>query len=137
MRTRDENGHFVAVKDQTKVDLIEVKSKLAASEEESKLLKDKLATMERELAFLRQKAEFASNQQEVMQQELVNQKKMSNTLLNNKAGFGNDVFSTIKLQNSSSFIKKAFEEKIDFSNIELHFTNSPHLIATREENQSF
>jgi hypothetical protein len=50
-------------------------------------------------------------------------------LLSNKVVLRNDVFSTIRPQHNS-FVK-AFEEKIDFSTIELHYTDSPHLVAAR------
>lgn len=136
-RTRDERGQFAHEKTQIKTDLHEVKTKLALTEEESKLLKEKMNAMEQELARLRQKAEEASmNQQEMLEileaQRNMNKKLMHENRLLWSTVPTSEVFSTIKKSNQNSYVK-AFTEKIDFSNIELNSTDSPHLEAARME----
>jgi len=136
-RTRDERGQFANEKTQIKTDLSEVKTKLALTEEESKILKEKMNAMEQELARLRQKTEEATMTQQEMLEALEAQRLMNKKLLNeNRLLWStvptNEVFSTIKKSNQNSYVK-AFTEKIDFANIELNSTDSPHLEAARME----
>lgn len=135
-RTRDENGHFVSEKDQMKVDLNDVKTKLAASQEESKLLKDRLANMEKELAFLRRTAEQAKKSQEDLKKELQEQQTMNILLSDQKLLFSsvpiNHLFNTTRSTADPNLVK-AFQQKIDFKTIELNCTDSPHLDSKRME----
>jgi len=126
---RDSQGHFINEKIQIKTDLNEVKNKLAASEEESKILKDKLANMEQELARLRQKAEEANASQQAMIEHLINQQQMNKKLISENRLLWttvptNEVFSTLNKPTQGNSFVSAFKEKIDFANIELNWTDS-------------
>jgi hypothetical protein len=138
-RTRDANGHFAS--EQSKREQVKMKQALEASQRESKLLKSKLSDIEQELQELRQRAEEEIAYKEHIQKQLEAQQQMNqaliceNTLLWSTVP-SDEVFNTINQTNPPVFLD-AFKQKVDFSTIELNWTDSPHLEAARLEDTEF
>jgi hypothetical protein len=137
-RTRDPHGHFAS---ETKREQEKMRAALEASQRESIMLKNQLSTVENELALLRKKAEEANASNKVMQQELEVQQQMNQVLLAQNSLLWStvpcdEVFSTINQSNPPGYLD-AFKQKIDFSTIELTWTDSPHLEAARLEDTDF
>lgn len=108
-RTRDGKGQFAT----------EIKTR---SEQDEKIM-----ALERELDEVKRSKEMM--REELEQQQLLNQALMTeNTVLWSSVP-SDQVFSTIRPQKWSD----AFRDKVDFSHIELNWTDSPHLEAARME----
>jgi len=136
-RTRDLHGHFAI--ESTKQE--KMRQALEASKRESMMLKSKLSNIEQELAELRQKAEEASTSKQHIQKQLEAQQEMNQALLRENSVLwstvpSDEVFNTINTTNPPGFLD-AFKQKIDFSTIELNWTDSPHLEAARVEHTDF
>jgi len=136
-RTRDLHGHFAI--ESTKQE--KMRQALEASKRESMMLKSKLSNIEQELAELRQKAEEASASKQHIQKQLEAQQEMNEVLLRENSLLwstvpADEVFNTINTTNPPGFLD-AFKQKIDLSNIELNWTDSPHLEAARVEDTDF
>lgn len=137
-RTRDSNGHFAM---EAKREQEKMRQALEASQRESILLKNKLSNIEQELLQLRQKAQEEIANKQHIQKQLEAQQQMNqvlmceNTLLWSTVP-SDEVFNTINQTNPPIFLD-AFKQKIDFSTIELNWTDSPHLEAARLEDTEF
>jgi len=137
-RSRDANGHFAT---ESKREQERMRQALEASQQESLMLKSKLSNVEQELLELRQKAEEATACKQYIQslldlQQHVNQDLLrENTLLWSTVPV-DEVFSTINQTNPPVYLD-AFKQKVDLSNIELNWTDSPHLEAARLEDTEF
>jgi len=133
-RNRDLHGHFAP---ELKREQELMRQALEASQRESMMLKSKLSNIEQELAALRQKAEEASASKQHMQKELEVQQQMNQALIRENSLLWStvpsaEVFNTSNHNNPPGFLD-AFKQKIDFSTIELNWTDSPHLEAARNE----
>lgn len=115
-RVRDEHGHFVSSKQTNSKNLQDemqdVKLQLAEFREESLLLKNKLSEVSTQLE----------------EQQRLNT-ALSAFLHENRVFYSsvpmNDLFNTLNPNNSYA---DAFKEKIDLSNIDLHWTDNPYLL---------
>eukprot|EP01118_Nematostelium_gracile_P010308 TRINITY_DN3533_c0_g1_i1.p1 TRINITY_DN3533_c0_g1~~TRINITY_DN3533_c0_g1_i1.p1 ORF type:complete len:300 (-),score=84.38 TRINITY_DN3533_c0_g1_i1:306-1205(-) len=136
-RSRDINGHFV-VENKPTQDML---AALEASQNESRMLQSKLSNIEQELALLRQKAEEASYSKLYMLQQLEAQQKMNQQLIQENSFLWatvpvDEIFNTTNQNNPPVFVD-AFKQKIDFANMKLNYTDSPHLEAARAEDLDF
>jgi len=137
-RSRDQNGQFTS---ETKREQEKMRQALEASHHESQILRSKLSIIEEELELLRKRAEEEKLAQQNMLKQLEAQEKMNqdlireNTLLWSTVPI-DEVFNTINQNNPPVFLD-AFKQKIDFSTIELNWTDSPHLEAARTEDMDF
>jgi hypothetical protein len=136
-RTRDLHGHFAIESARQE----KMRQALEASKRESMMLKSKLSNIEQEMAALRQKAEEASASKQHIQQQLEAQQEINQVLLLQNSLLwstvpSDEVFNTISTTNPPGFLD-AFKQKIDFSTIELNWTDSPHLEAARVEDTEF
>jgi len=137
-RTRDPHGHFAS---ESKKEQEKMRAALEASQRESIMLKNQLSNIKNEMALLRQKAEEASASNQFIQKELEVQQQMNQVLMTENSLLWStvptdEVFSTINQNNPPLFLD-AFKQKIDFSTIELTWTDSPHLEAARIEDSDF
>jgi len=137
-RSRDQNGQFTS---ETRREQEMMRKALEESHQESQVLKSKLSTIEQELEQLRKRAdeERLAKQNTLKQleaQQRMNQDLMrENTLLWSTVPI-DEIFNTINQTNPPVFLD-AFKQKIDFSTIELNWTDSPHLEAARTEDMDF
>jgi hypothetical protein len=165
-RQRDEFGHFLVTEKKTasnssiassinagtrstnsdeENDLNEVKQMLEFSQKESQELKRKLSLVFEEMMVFRKKAEDARVAKELIAKELEQQQQVNRALIQENHMLWstvplNEIFSTIRAPSSPthSFINiDAFKEKIDLANIQLNWTDSPHLEAARVEEEEF
>jgi len=118
-RPRDEFGHFLSPKkdvekERMQVEMIDVKTQLETWMKESQLLKDRLFAMEHKL-----------QEQEQLNNDLLHENRILWSTIP-----ATDVFNT--LRPGTSFID-AFKEKVDLSNVELNFTDSPYLEGIKLE----
>jgi len=137
-RSRDQNGQFTS---ETKREQEKMRQALEASHHESELLKSKLSSIEHELEQLRRRAEEEQLAQQTMMKQLEAQQRMNQALLRENTLLWStvptdEVFNTINQTNPPVFLD-AFKQKIDFSTIELNWTDSPHLEAARTEDMDF
>jgi hypothetical protein len=137
-RTRDPYGHFAS---EAKREQERMRQALEASQRESMMLRSKLSNIELELALLRQKAEEATSSKEHIQSLLEAQQQMNQALLRENTLLwstvpSDEVFNTSNPNNPPEFLD-AFKQKIDFSTIELNWTDSPLLEAARMETLDF
>eukprot|EP01117_Protostelium_nocturnum_P007704 TRINITY_DN2765_c0_g1_i1.p1 TRINITY_DN2765_c0_g1~~TRINITY_DN2765_c0_g1_i1.p1 ORF type:complete len:377 (+),score=161.52 TRINITY_DN2765_c0_g1_i1:161-1291(+) len=114
---------------------------LCESKRESFELKNKLALVFDEMLSLREKAQEASAAKEKIKQELENQQKINNMLLQQNRLLWStvpqkEVFSTIN-GGMPSVNLQSFKDKIDLSKTSLHSINSPHLEAAKDEDENF
>jgi len=137
-RSRDQNGQFTS---ETKREQEMMRKALEASHQESQLLKSKLSSIEQELEQLRKRAEEEKLAKQNMLKQLEAQQRMNQDLLRENTLLWStvpvdEVFNTINQTNPPVFLD-AFKQKIDFSAIELNWTDSPHLEAARTEDMEF
>jgi flagellar biosynthesis GTPase FlhF len=140
-RSRDQNGQFTSENKREQEKMRQALEALEASNKESELLKSKLSSVERELEQLRRRAEEERLAKQHMLRQLEAQQKMNQDLLHENTLLWStvpvdQVFNTINPTNPPVFLD-AFKQKIDFSSIELNYTDSPHLEAARTEDMDF
>jgi len=140
-RSRDQNGQFTSENKREQEKMRQALEALEASNKESELLKSKLSSVERELEQLRRRAEEERLAKQHMLKQLEAQQKMNQDLLHENTLLWSTVpvdqaFNTINQTNPPVFLD-AFKQKIDFSSIELNYTDSPHLEAARTEDMDF
>jgi len=152
-RTRDENGKFVAeMKPANETELFDqtdVLNQLMKSKRESQELREKLGLVLKQMLTLRQQAEEENKAKEAIRLELEQQRQMNQALLQENRFLWssvpiNEIFTTITKPNATNPVPPnnfvnvdAFKEKIDLSNIELNWTDSPLLQAARVEDGEF
>lgn len=145
MRSRDENGHFIAEIDKKPFNLEqepdqvfkEVMRQLVTSQKEAQFLQNRISEMEQELTQLRQRAKAASDSESLMINQLEAQQKINEDLQKENRLLWqtvplSDVFSTLRPDHSYVDLS-AFKSKVDFSEFDLNWTDSPHLEAARME----
>jgi len=118
-----------------------MRQELEASQRESLLLKIKMVAIEKELAEVKRRAEEEQATKQALQQQLLAQEHMNEALLRENSVLwstvpSDEVFNTTNQSNPPVFLD-AFKQKIDFSTIELNWTDSPHLEAARDGEMDF
>jgi hypothetical protein len=137
-RTRDTHGQFAS---ESKREQEKMRQALEASQWESMLLKSKMKAIEQELAEVRRRAEEEQATKQALQKQLEAQTHMNQELLRENSLLwstvpSDEVFNTTNQNNPPVFLD-AFKQKIDFSTIELNWTDSRHLEAARLEDMDF
>jgi chemotaxis protein histidine kinase CheA len=140
-RSRDQNGQFTSENKREQEKMRQALEALEASNKESELLKSQLSQVERELEQLRRRAEEERLAKQHMLKQLEAQQRMNQDLIHENTLLWStvpidQVFNTINPTNPPVFLD-AFKQKIDFSTIELNWTDSPHLEAARTEDMDF
>jgi len=124
-RVRDEFGHFVSAPTRRSSSSSSSTSPL---DEEKERMKIQMDLVFNQMEAMRRESEELKNKLGMIEQELQEQHKINTELVHeNRVLWGTvpttDVFSTIRPGNP---IADAFKERIDFSSIELNWTDSPY-----------